>query len=604
MTEEERYIVIKDKIVGYDYMRGEFYISNRGTTTYSKNAQDILKTARVLGIAEQELPDDLMTSFKETYETLHKIEYTWQDNGAYINTLQFNDFDKYPLVLDCEKRNLYIKGSNTTINLATNTNTDINVNTLCTYYKDTLGLEISYNNMHTIYNNLMKYYHPHCYNQIKTDTSTNKAYYNGTFILANYDGTSNANYYATRDPHGTFKYTHIGDVISTSIEDSTITLLDTTTTLKVGDKVHVQGATLTIADQEYKADGTYTISGIKENVIKVQEPLPLTYTFPYIECYVESVKLPVISTSRADNSITLQGVTNNIITGDKITLRNTAVTTEDGLDTVVLDGVYTVQGVITTSTTTNLQVIETISTDYTAPETDNTAVAVKGVKVGNIKQTQGTTLTLVNPEGARGVKVLGKLQEIQGISNSLTGYTNKEQALSELQEIQSSVDTLINMEKEETVLSKLHGGMLIYFSNNPLTSYTIQEVNTGDNTITTTTTMPEYIAQYPQLQNPEPSDEILITVTWVTEKNINKFPTGEFMVDNFEQAQGYLGLAPNLVVPDSTIQDNMYKEVPNTMNIRNWDILLKPATETEPAKYLQEMQLKGLYSEIYESTNM
>ena len=99
----------------------------------------------------------------------------------------------------------------------------------------------------------------------------------------------------------------------------------------------------------------------------------------------------------------------------------------------------------------------------------------------------------------------------------------------------------------------------------------------------------DYIPDIPTLQYPVPSEEILINVTSVKPEYEDEFPTGEFMVDNFEQVQQYTSTLENLVVPSDTIGTSMRGTVPSEIKLR---IVNRIVT----------LKFQGLYSELYTDT--
>ena len=135
-------IIDGDTLAGYSFPLKEFYIENKGYTTYR---EDILVAKEVLDIVA---PDNTVTiedlqALKDNVEPLKTLKYTWDDTGAYIRTIQFNTYEKYPLTLDCTKKKLYIMNSNLIFDLIINEGADYRVDYLFAYYLDNLGLYIS-----------------------------------------------------------------------------------------------------------------------------------------------------------------------------------------------------------------------------------------------------------------------------------------------------------------------------------------------------------------------------------------------------------------------------------------------------------------------------
>ena len=261
-----RYIDIDtDTRVGYNYIKKKYYVTNKGYTTYRPSIETILEVLHALNITSISEAD--LTPLMEDIETLHAIYYTWQDNGAYIHSLQFNDFKDYALTLDCEKAKLYIMNSTTVYDLTVNESPKVvRVPQLCNFYKRTLGLEISQTDMLYFYNLLLNFYKPTCYNQIITTEKPHA--YGNTFLLSNYDKTSCAVYNCLFNALGTSQPNPapIGYISSINNETNTISLIYpyTKENLQVGDKIKLYGTNITISDTEYTDDGIYTIQNIPD----------------------------------------------------------------------------------------------------------------------------------------------------------------------------------------------------------------------------------------------------------------------------------------------------------------------------------------------------
>ena len=151
--------------VGYNYLNSKFYVTNKDTTTYRVLAEEIQEVLHSLGITTITLEE--LQYLKDNIETLSKIYYTWEKTGSYIHSIQFNDFADYQLVLDCNISKLYIQNSTTIVDLLANESVkEVRIPILCTYCKDTLGLEVTKEVMLAIYRLLESYYKPTCYNQI------------------------------------------------------------------------------------------------------------------------------------------------------------------------------------------------------------------------------------------------------------------------------------------------------------------------------------------------------------------------------------------------------------------------------------------------------
>ena len=153
--ENLRYIQIDDDTrVGYSYVKEKFYVTNKGYTTYRdtiEQIQAVLTSMDITGI-----PDMEIQALTDSLETLHNVYYTWNDEGSYIKSLQFNDFSENVLVLNCEKKKIYVTNSNIVYDLEINESIkNVRVPYLCSYYKSKLGIDIPQEDMLYFYNLLV-----------------------------------------------------------------------------------------------------------------------------------------------------------------------------------------------------------------------------------------------------------------------------------------------------------------------------------------------------------------------------------------------------------------------------------------------------------------
>ena len=347
MANTLRYIIIdEDTTVGYNYINGSFYVTNKGYTTYRKTVADIIKVLNSIGVdtTTKEINPTTIKALKDNTENLHTVSYTLQDNGAYIHTIQFNDFDKYPLTIDCEKAKLYIMNSTIIYDLTLNESPqNIRIPRIQAFYKDTLGLVLSTSELSYYYSLLVSYYYPKCYNQISINENNNKLYYNNKFLLSNYSNTSKAVYNCTYNPNGNGANTPVGYITSTDSMTNAIVTTEPIEDLQEGDTIIVKGTTTLIDENSYSADGTYTIQAMEGTTIVTEETLPLSYSFPYKECYVVSSAYTIQSMSMANSTITLQEQPSNLLTGDIILVSGATVSTP--YETVSCNGSYTIQSI-------------------------------------------------------------------------------------------------------------------------------------------------------------------------------------------------------------------------------------------------------------------
>ena len=572
-----RYIDILDRNtrVGYNFLKRKWYVTTKDsnnkiiTTTYRESVEEIEKVVEALGLTEY-VSEEQLYAFQTNIETLTKAYYTWQDNGAYIHTIQFNEFEEYPLTLDCEKAKLYVMNSTVIFDLTVDESpSKVRIPYLCSYYKDTLGLTIPARDMKQIYDKLLSYYspaysnspvetlHPTCYNQIEQDEETGKLYYNNIFLLSDYSNTSPALYNCTRNPNNTSNPISIGHILTTDTNTNTITLTSpiseedmSTYHIRKGSQISISGTEVIIAENSYSADGIYTLEEINNNTIQIQESIPMTYSFPYLSCYAVATQKDIEEMSRAESTITIHGENKSIVSGDTIVVIGAivpVVSTETGevLEEINLDGEYTVQTVTKDGSNTVIQVQEEIVTDFTG----NGATLLKGIKIGDVSTIETSTISLINLE----------------------------------------------MKGTDTILSLLRANHdYIYLSNNPALTYQISATTTNTLTATDLDMTYNIEEEYPVLSYENPSEEILINITRVDESVEEVFPIGDFLVDNFQHAQNYIRTLGGLIYPPNTIYNNMYGEVPSE------EILLYDNLETTEPTVKLRMTCRGLYSNVYE----
>lgn len=555
-----RYIDIdSDTRVGYNYLKQQFYVTNKTYTTYRKEEEDIVNVLATLDITEDNYPEVIsrLTSLKDTYETLNTLSYTLQDNGAYIHTIQFNDFSENPLTIDCEKAKLYIMNTSIVYDLTVNESArNVRIPRILSYYKDTLGLEISLNDMTYFYSLLVSYYYPKYYNQVELHTDTNKYFYNNKFLLSNYSNTSLATLNCTYNPNNTAPYTPVGYVVGTNSTENTLITSSPIEEeqLKGYKTVMLQGATDTVEGVSYSADGTYTISSINGTSITTAETIPYSYSFPYKECYVLSAQYTVTNMERNTSTITLSETPSNLLVGDIIII--SGATVSDTYETISNNGTYTVYQIGTvdsdgTQHPENIIVEEEIPTDFTG-----SATLIKEVFVGNIaeitNETETSTITLLTSTEMTMTNATIMVHTISNGETAIESYTGS-----------TTTNTTIT-----------------------ITGVTIAPYN--------------YTDTCPILYIPVPTGnaEVLINVTSVSEDVENVFPTGEFMVDSFEQCQSYVELLGGLERIQNQIKTNMYTQVKDTMTLEPIKDLTRLGTFMIMCS-IPTMNFLGLYTKIY-----
>ena len=270
-----RYKDLTDDIrVGYNYIKNKFYVANKGSVTYRDTIQAIQLVLHSLDIFN--VTDATIQAFKDTLEEVIDIYYTLSDTGAYISSIQFNDFSDYPIIVDCEKSKLYIKNSTVIYDLKTKESPKIvRVPRLCSFYKDTLGLQISQADMLILYNLLVSYFEPTCYVQFQDrEDKEDPLYYGDTLILSNYSETANAVYNWKYNPLNKNNPLNIANITEINADTNSIILdkplnpeLIETYNINEGSIIMIQGTSIQISDNTYTCDGSYTVSDINSNIL-------------------------------------------------------------------------------------------------------------------------------------------------------------------------------------------------------------------------------------------------------------------------------------------------------------------------------------------------
>ena len=541
-----RFIYDNDTMVGYSVLQQAYYVINKDTYTYRETAEEIKKVVDIVA------PGNVYTvvqlkKLASTPELLTDLYYTIHDTGAYISSVQINDYDKFPLVLDCDKQVLYIGNSEVVFNLTLNESRELRVIQIIDFYKDVIGVFLTIQEVTAIYNFLIERYRPYVYNVIQ-DTTATPVVYSNIFALSNWNNKSKAVYNCTLNPYNKFTLLDTADIIYTDTSYNTVTCINPTPgilNLKKGDTVYIQGTETDAQTYTYTADGEYTVYSIETNdtdtraVITLQEAVPASYTFPYPEAYLQTGIANIASISREDSTITLTtAVPDQILIGDIIEVYNTQQTIEDV--SVSCNGNYTVAEII-----------------------DSNIIRVQETIPANYLYTTGTQ---------------GSISKNIFISNVATVTTNTVPPLHST--IVLTQASPVQLQATQHLFIKETTGAKTYYTLTHVTSQAevtgITEFYTGESPLHI------YTPVYPQLQIQEFSTEILIEVT--STQNPEIFPTGEFMVDNFAQCQSYISLYPDLTVPELTVYNNINEEVGGDIAI----------AETLPTcKYL------GIFSQVY-----
>lgn len=516
----KRYIDIDtDTRIGYNYIKGSYYITNKGYTTYRTTVQEIQSILNAMNITN--IQDSEILALREEIEQVHDIYFTWDDTGSYIRTIQFNDHTYFPLEIDCTKKKIYIRNSNVVYDLDINESMRlVRVPYFCSFYAARVGLQVSNKDMTYFYSLLHSYYTPTVYNQINKAGDT--IYYGDTFLLSNFNNKSKVVYHGVYNALKGINYSNAASIESIEASPDIITLTEANTSIVKGSKIQVIN---TPNIEGYNADGYYTVSKVTDNALKVSETIPVSYTTPYNTCSIVAEELTITSISREDQTITLsEDVPNTILIGDKITLEGTSTTTP--YETVSCDGTYTVFNIEGDTITTQ----ESLPTNYS----EGSGTLFKGIFIGNVLFQEENLITLTRA----------------ALKTANEG------------------DTIIVKDSEGYVKGK----------------YTA--VSAATDTITVEETLEPFTQEYPVLKLGEPSTETLIGTTY---SEVSSFPTGDFLLDTFEQAASYIGtIGEGVPVPTASIKENIYKEVPSTYSIE----------ETDTG--ITNMKLLGLYSYVYQ----
>lgn len=547
-----RYIDIdQDTRVGYNYIKQQYYVRNKEYYTYRNTVEEIIDVLNAIDVdtTTEEVNINTITALKTSIEYLHTVSFTLQDTGAYIHTIQFNDFDQYPLTIDCEKAKLYIMNSTVIYDLKLNESPrNVRIPRILAFYKDTLGLQILKEDMYYFYSLLVSYYYPTWYNQIALNTSTDEYFYNNKFLFSNYSNTADIACQCTYNPNNTAENTTVGYVVSTDTSANRIELSAPITMEDLHDytEVIIKGATTVDeeTDTTYSADGEYTITDMGTNTLKVAETIPYSYEFPYKECYVMSDQRAITKMERDNRTITLATTPTDIFVGDIVIVSGAVV--DGAYEDISCNGSYTVESISNKTIT----VEEEIPTDFTGEG----AILIKEVFVGYINNISNNVITLTENTD---ITLTNATIMIHTISNGITTIEN------------------------------------FTGSNTPNT-----------NTITVTGNIEDYTPNYPQLQIPIPTGnaEVLIDVTYVGEDSKSLLPIGEFMVDNFQQCKQYIdiyyGFIKGLKELSDTTKENMYQKVTDMELTPIEDLTTVDRSDTIECS-VEYMKFKGVYSEIY-----
>ena len=89
-----------DTSISYIFPDKVFQINNKDTSITRTTAENAKNVLDIVAPDNTYTPQDLIDALITPMETVNKLSYTWSTTGEYIQTIQFNDYSKYPLALD------------------------------------------------------------------------------------------------------------------------------------------------------------------------------------------------------------------------------------------------------------------------------------------------------------------------------------------------------------------------------------------------------------------------------------------------------------------------------------------------------------------------
>lgn len=524
-------VIDSDTRIYYIYEDKKYYIENKDTTTERTTAEEAKKVLDIVAPDNTISVDDLI-SLATDYEYLTSLSYTWEDTGAYIKTIQLNSFDKHPLCIDCEKAKLYIMNTEIIFDLTLTEGRRNRLEILQLYYRDTLGLSLTLQELTALYSLLTLRYNSTPYNVIATpsEDKTQALKYTNSIKLSNYRKSSPAVYTITANPNNKYSYDVIGHIVQ--IQNNAILLsAPPTVELKVGQELNVSNADTTVDTTTYTANGTYYIQEVSDNLILTTENLSSPYLYQPPTLFAVAYKASVLEVDRDARSITLPSTVDATYfeVGDSIVIHGTTIPTE--YETLTVDGTYTIQGI------------------------DNNIIYTEEYPKTNYQVPIGATI-------------------LPYVYKPIEACT-----------VHSIDETHIYTETAIPSYIQVNSEVMVSYPNgveNPTLEYTTIE-GIDNKTLTFSTPITTFEANFGLLRQPVPYPETLITIEDTT--NSNLLPNGSFMVDNKDQVNEYLSLLPDLTLTNSNNYSSLNETVPPTYPVSIGSI--------------QEMSLLGLYSEVY-----
>ena len=136
-----------DTSISYIFPDKVFQINNKDTSTTRTTAENAKNVLDIVAPDNTYTPQDLIDTLVTPMETVNKLSYTWSTAGEYIQTIQFNDYSKYPLALDLNTNKLYIMNSSIIYDLTLNEAPIQRIGYIQAFYSNTLGLLITENDL-------------------------------------------------------------------------------------------------------------------------------------------------------------------------------------------------------------------------------------------------------------------------------------------------------------------------------------------------------------------------------------------------------------------------------------------------------------------------
>lgn len=507
-------VIDTDTRIYYIYEDKSYYIENKNTTTPRADVTEAKKVLDIVAPNNEVTIDDLV-ALATNPEYLTSLSFTYSDDGAYIATIQLNDFSKHPIALNAEKSKLYIMNTDYIFDLTLTEGRRNRLDIMQAYYKDVLGLQLTLQELTALYTLITRDYNSTAYNVIKApEDSTTALYYNDQIKLSNYRKNSPAVYTITSNPNKKYTYNTVAHIMQ--IQNNAILLsTDAPSFIKAGMQLQVYNTETTVDTTSYTADGLYTIQEVSGNLILTTENLSSPYLYQPPTLFARAYEAPVVAVDRDERSITLPDTSyaTYFTVGDSIIIHGTRIPTE--YETLTVDGTYTIQGIDNNIIYTE----EFPKTNYEVPIGELTphAYVYKPIQLVPINNITGTAITI---EG----DTVPSLIEVN--SPIMVSYANGvEDPTLEYAKVIGIDSTLLTVDSELT----------------------------------------EFTANYGLLRQPIPYPDTLIQVEESLKPSI--LPVGSFMVDNTDQCSAYLSLLSGLVVPTEDHYNSFNQQVSTSVDV-------------------------------------